>query len=469
MTDPILYRYETKGIQKWILGGQQLRDLAGGSALVESLAEVAANWALQAGADKILQATAGAMTARFPDRQTLEKFAELWPMALDDWAPGLQIVQAWVDEADGLESLHRKLAVRRNLPEVNILEAGPWVLRTGRSGEPAVPHHIRSDARSGLQDATAVAKERAYLSARRKPGLTTGHRGWESFVTDVDAWPDSTVAVIHADGSGIGRALLRLARDPDGLVRFSEALAKVTEHALEQALEALPKRGDRYLARPIVAAGDDLTYMVPAHAARGFVSAWLGAFHAGSVAHEEVLGEPLYAGAGIMMVHRHFPFAQAYDMAETLCSSVKRAARESANPASNVFAIQRLTTSLTQDLEDRALGWRVNEDGGAPALDELVRAVRLLPRGTLRRWLTAFEAGQVNDARTLWERAREVADARIWRQFEAALRQAGASPINGHVTENGPCILPLSQQSFVTPIRDALALAHIEMAAAHGA
>jgi|GEM_PF-4038870 len=469
MSQSYLYRYETKGIQKWILGGRQLRDLAGGSALVEGLTDVAEAWARRAGAESVLQATAGAMTARFPDLQSLETFAGWWPLALDDWAPGLRVVQAWVPEGEGLDALHRRLAVRRNVPEVTGFEAGPWVLRTGRSGEHAVPHPIRSEGRSTLQDAGAVAKERAWELTRRKPGHTTAGLGWDRFVVDVDAWPDGPVAVVHADGIGIGRALLRVARDPEGLSRFSVALADVTSEALGKAVEVLPRRGDRFLARPIVAAGDDLTYLVPAGSARVFVREWLAAFRAASASRQDVLGGAMAAGAGIVTVHRHFPFAQAYDWAEELCTKAKSAVRELGEGCAGVIAMQRVTTALAADPAEGVLGWCLAGDSMPDALDDLVDAVRGLPRGSLRRWLTAIEDGRAEEARKLWERAREVARPEVWGRLEQSLLAVGAQPADGMVSRSGIRVVLLSPGTAATPLRDALALAHLEGGAGHDA
>ncbi|MCB1057342.1 MAG: hypothetical protein KDD11_17720, partial [Acidobacteria bacterium] len=71
--------------------------------------------------------------------------------------------------------------------------------------------------------------------------------------------------------------------------------------------------------RPLILGGDDLTFVCDGRLAldlavtvlevfEGFESAELGALH---------------GCAGIALVHTHFPFARAYDWAETLCGSAK--------------------------------------------------------------------------------------------------------------------------------------------------
>jgi hypothetical protein len=90
------YRCETKGIQHWILDSNRLRDLAGGSALVETLMREAEQGVSAAGGT-VIYAAAGGLLATFPERAMLEAFASEWPMYVAYHAPGLQVVHAWVE------------------------------------------------------------------------------------------------------------------------------------------------------------------------------------------------------------------------------------------------------------------------------------------------------------------------------------------------------------------------------------
>lgn len=459
----LLYRYESKGIQSWILASNQLRDLVGGSALIENLTTAAEELARKAGATRIIQATSGAMTAEFPDEEALQRFAGVWPLAVSQRAPGLTVVQAWVSDEDGMRALFAKLAVRRNRASLQGVEAGPWVLRTGRSGAPAVPTpaSIRSVARQTALDAAAVVKEVAYKRALATPGVVTGGRTWAEFQAEVDQWPEAPVAVIHADGSGIGQALIALGSDPEKLQQFSMALREVTTEAIQRAVETLPEnaKGLRR-ARPVVSAGDDLTYIVPGGSARAFCLAWLQAFEAGAAGRVDRLGGPLTAGAGVAIVHRHHPFSQAYEMAEALCAAAKARVATSSE-ATSVLAFKRVTTSLEEDVTEHAVAWRVPREGGLASLTGLISAVRDLPRGTFRTWLSAFESGDDAYARHLWARAREVAKPDKWAAFEQALRAAGADPETGALSGTAVA-LAVAGGGRTTPVHDALIFARLE-------
>lgn len=446
-----LYRYETKGIQRWILDSNLMRDLAGGSALVESLSQKAAALAEENGGE-ILQSTSGAMTATFSEYDGLSAFASEWPMEVALTAPGLQMVQSWVDADAELKGLFEKLTGQRNRVFVQDLEAGPWVLRCGRSGQPALvtPSRFEKlDARKTAMDAPSIAKETARSQARRESGAVTGGLEWDRFAEDPDLW-DGPVGVVHADGSGVGQRLMELGADK--LKQFSADLREATREATRKALEALPREGSKLLARPIVSAGDDLTCIVPARHARIFAETWLMALEEETAARSGLNGK-IYAGAGIAIVHSGFPFARANEIAEALCSAAKKAVDKQCS----VLAFRRVTASLLEEETAGALGWRV---GGESKLTPLVQAVADLPRGTLRTWLGLFER---NDSRAaqLWRRAEEVADKECWGRFQAALREAGGEASGAFHKGSGASVL-LKDGDRATPVKDALTMSHIE-------
>lgn len=457
-----LYRYETKGIQNWILSSNKLRDLAGGSALVEQLTKQAEKQARDLGAE-VLQSTSGSMTAIFGTQQALQDFVGEWPMQVAYLVPGLQLVQAWVPEEATMGRLFERLQARRNAVPINDLDPNPWVMRSGKSGFPAVPTpgDIRSRSRATAMDLIAVAKERGWKAMGRASGDVTGGRPWDTFNEDLESWADGPVAVIHADGSGVGQRLIGLTREK--VKPFSTALLAATRFATEKALETLPvhntKDGDIIDARPVVSAGDDLTYIVPAAYARRFVARWLTAFNEETGRQSSALGGALYGGAGIVIVPKKYPFSRAYEMAERLCKKAKDQLK-SRGWERNILAFERVTTSLVTDDFSGALGW-ILEGNDCAALDSLAEAVRGLPRGTMRTWLSHFERDVDGHADQLWARAKEVAEARAWSALEDSLRAIDADPSSGLLRKSSQVALSLGCER-ATPIRDALATGYFE-------
>jgi hypothetical protein len=455
-----LYRYETKGIQSWILSSNLLRDLAGGSALIESLTQTARVEAEALGAE-IVQATSGAMTAVFNTKASLGKFASEWPMQVAFRTPGIQLIQAWVDETAGFPALFEALTRKRNQLSLVDIEVNPWVLRTGRSGLPAIPKRVYSKARQTKLDSVALAKEHARDEEHYKSGAeVTGARDWNEFEENLDRWPDGPVAVIHADGSGIGKKLIALGDDKNKLKAFSEAMKAACAESIVSAVNTLPCQDGLITARPIVSAGDDLTYIVPASRARAFAEAWLRAFELETDKRKKELGGKLCGGAGIVMLNRGYPFSQAYELAEQLCKAAKDQLKREGRDAS-IVAFKRVTTSLVDDLVQGTTGWVLSD---ADLLQDLVDVVRDLPRGVLRTWLDHFQrpSGEAR-AQQLWNRAKEVADPATWQRFSNALEAVGADPQTGQyrISSKESLALPLGTGRS-TPVSDALTLRFIE-------
>ncbi|HCF61177.1 MAG TPA: hypothetical protein DFS52_24665, partial [Myxococcales bacterium] len=318
-----LYRYEAKGIQPYILATERLREMMGASALVESL-ERSLREALGDGGT-IRMAAAGNATVRFEEESKLREFAEHWPMLLSRKLPGLQIVQAWApikgSESEALKEVLARLESDRNRPWAELPEAGPLVARSARTGRPAVKRGKKDS--EGLLDAATRAKAKvagdgaADLLAAK---LAIGNR---DLVTDMEDFGEGYVAVVHADGNGVGKRILSdvSKRDGDGQWRFSTALTEATRQAAIAAIDELDVRtekGKPLPLRPLVLGGDDFTVILPARHAIAFTEHFLSKFEEQTLAATDALGGGFKACAGIALVKPGFPFHAAYDLAEAL-------------------------------------------------------------------------------------------------------------------------------------------------------
>lgn len=191
------------------------------------------------------------------------------------------------------------------------------------------------------------------------------------------------LAVVHADGNGLGAvfsnfdAALRtkgLANADDTVddrkwvdnfralsttveeitaAAFSEALGTVTKRTVRSGTE----RGAEDVAPvvPIVLGGDDLTVVCPGSDAWAFTTTYLDRF-AQHASENEVLSallpDRLTASAGIAIVKPHFPFVDAYRLAEELAASAKTAKPEPAIDFhvlqdSNLQSLADVRSSLT--------------------------------------------------------------------------------------------------------------------------
>lgn len=489
------YRYEVKAIQEWIFSSNRLRDLAGGSYLIKQVERRAQDWAGQVGGE-VHYAAAGGMTATFPSLESLQQFASEWPMWVAHAAPGLLVTQAWLpfdgrSEGEAVEELHLRLAAARNCPPAPWTEAGPLIARAGRSGLPALRlaqagrtaghgHIDKAKGAPGTWDARAAAKAVARSEMYQDREETRGggetlsgvlkelskhspecanldhFQKWvqsEAVLSeDSSNWPSGPVALIHADGSGVGRVIHEVCGRPEpvaAMKSLSRALSDATACATAKAIIALADSVEAQLqgsrkelrelpVRPIVIGGDDMTVLVPARYGLKFVAQWSDGFKSRTKElRDRLAGSGLYSGAGVVFVGKNYPFAEAYRMAEALCSSAKSGAvGENGLPSRSVARFYRSTASLLGSDYLIAGPHTWDTDVLETGLKTLMRESLSLPKGALRRWLSLLETApnkaQTTRANSLWKRMKEVGEKRgRWKEFAAAMEGVKADPDTG--------------------------------------
>ena len=199
------------------------------------------------------------------------------------------------------------------------------------------------------QAAAAVVKtggQELVVSAQMDACLTAGKDNRFSFLPGVQVNLDKDlaehwVAVIHADGNGFGAVFKKLAERECGSVEYveryralSQAIEKVTTEAVQSAATALHQQIAEETGKepsewwlPLIIAGDDVTALMDGRFARQFTVMLLEKFAALASQDPAIRSEfgtstPTMS-AGIAYIKPHFPFHQAYDLAEELCSSAK--------------------------------------------------------------------------------------------------------------------------------------------------
>jgi hypothetical protein len=212
----------------------------------------------------------------------------------------------------------------------------------------------------------------------------------------------SWTAIIHADGNGLGRIFLNFnqyaGKDEKGIWtgrkylndyrKFSLALDVCTEKATRTALEHLrnfeaqkearrQNKGVKDLTEeelkelklpvvPIVLGGDDLTVLCDGEYALRFTNDFLVEFEYQTEQSHELVGDIVkqiagkvsasgknYLGicAGIAIVKPHFPFHQAYKLAESLLRSAKDVKQKITTAPSSAMDFHILYDSAYSDLD----------------------------------------------------------------------------------------------------------------------
>ena len=330
-------------------------------------------------------------------------------------APGITISQAVVkierndDYPDGAEKLESRLRAQRNHP-VKSLTTGLMAMERSRTtGLPATS--IEKKKENGIEtveflDEGTVAKRKVPETEKKSDydpseakdlyfkltGDKIGHdrRPYDTKdLTDRNDW----IAVIHADGNGLGEIVANIGKDPGVMHEFSDKLDDATLAAArdaynaireEEGEEAEAKKVKKLPIRPVVIGGDDLTVICRGNLAVDFVKEYLRAFEdrtkekfkelVPKIDNEEakkLLSKGLTACAGIAFIKSSYPFYYGYGLAEALCGEAKNDAKSdkvkeaNGGQAPSCLMFHKVQSSFVEDYAEIKRKELTTVDGGS--------------------------------------------------------------------------------------------------------
>ena len=385
-----LYGSSVQGIQSFIFETNKLKEIVGASELVEQLSrtqilsggetslfdDYLAKIGVELSEDDFYRAAAGNIRLFLKDKDKIEKIVRGWPKFVSEKVPGVTLSQAVleVSKFSGKKTgeLEKKLKEARNrLPIPD--ELSPMVaIRARRTGKPAVDWE---DEKKPRDRATRLKQEKGQTEAPQNlmekilpdgalRNLENAKEHYPYDISDILTEGDETgwLAVIHADGNGLGRILQSLSTAPAESTEeqpmqkqkdFSKTLDQCTLNAVKKAtgdigfLDGIPGKG-AYPFRPVVAGGDDLTIIIRADLAFDFTLSYLNAFNEKTREHNGIFGEDgLTACAGIAYMKASYPFHYAVQLAEELCGYAKKGLERTAG-----LAFHKIQDSFVDSYED---------------------------------------------------------------------------------------------------------------------
>jgi len=370
---------ETGGNQAYIFGTNRLRHVVGASQLIRELGTTWVHDAVGSRDAEVVFAISGKALLLVPDPAAGRAvIGAVSARALAD-APGLEVTgvvgpafdaelvwrpddpvagggEAALDHVGALERTYELLdQVRMERPSPLLRDPMlPWFEVCRESGLPVAGVEQHPDG--GPAGAAVLAKAEARRGARGRLRFLLADQPAEVIPDSGEPRNNGWIAVIHADGNGIGRMFtdfpqralraaceegdeaakasrpgLTLDRHMDWLRRFTAALENATETALGLAVRDATRGDDATGAiLPVVFGGDDVTVVCHARFALGLARHLALNFEEQTEASRDLMaiaGEPLTAAAGIAYVKPHHPFSAAYGLAEELTASAKRVVR----------------------------------------------------------------------------------------------------------------------------------------------
>ena len=388
---------ETHGKQSFLFATGRRREAVGASYLVHAVTD----WArdalgpdgrLAGGADaEIVVATSGTVLAFVTDRdRAVRAVRAVTGRALQD-APGLGVTgvvgEPFTWDSGGAPDA--VAAVFARMGAVRAVRPGPAtrfpvlpVTELCPSSGLPVAGLARISAEREPRSAPVLAKLAVVEPALARLTALTGidaaqlHRANNLLAGDDSDEADGPerIAVVHADGNGLGRLVrgladhldVRRSTTPDtayaaGYRDFSKTLDTVAQWAFETAVEEVAARtGTHPLVLPLVVGGDDLTFVADAAVAPDLTAVYLRRFVelaaedasiAGPVATASEVDDPrLGMAAGLVITGPHFPFSAAYALADELVTHVaKRAKTALVDPAGRPVPCVALACHVQSD------------------------------------------------------------------------------------------------------------------------
>lgn len=307
-----LYGASVQGIQEFIFKTNQLQEIVGASEIVKSLEQRFMDIA-QLPDDKILVNAAGNVKAVFDNKTRLESVVLEFPKQIMQSAYGITISQAVVllggetPTKEEINELEKRLKSQRNRPAIPLDSSINIMKLASKTARPEVEKEL---------DYSSRQKREAYAQWFKREQKNS-HDFEKSKELSYISNGKSKIAVIHADGNGLGQLIPTLS----DISAFSKHLDKATTEAYEAARKTI--KNDKI--RKIILGGDDMTVICDASYALDFTKAFLQQFEELT---EKYTGHKLTACAGIAYANEKYPFHYAVGLAEALCSATKKHAKK---------------------------------------------------------------------------------------------------------------------------------------------
>lgn len=410
-----LYGASIQGIQNYIFQTNELKDIIGASELVNKICdEFVDKYGKESpNKGKMIVHAAGNIKCIFDDEDACCNAVRNFPKNAMEMAPGITISQAVVkiednsDYSGKAEELERLLQAQRNHPVKSLTTGLMAIERSRTTGLPATQIEKKKEngketvefldegtmAKRGIikkeKDNQSDQSEDLYFKLTGDK-IEHDRRPYDTKdLTERNDW----IAVIHADGNGIGDIVAKIGKDSKVMSRFSTELDKATQAAAREAYDAIirkeaekeaAEKAKKLPIRPVVIGGDDLTVICRGYLVVDFVTAYLKAFEVQTKKHFEnlipnatdtetyaLLSTGLTACAGIAFIKSSYPFYYGYDLAEALCREAKKDAKSdkvkdtNGGQAPSCLMFHKVQSSFVEDYAEIKRKELTTADGGS--------------------------------------------------------------------------------------------------------
>lgn len=403
--DKYLYGASIQGIQSFIFQTNKLREIVGGSELVEGICtDIFYDFIDSDEKDENIILSAAGNIKYIADEKTCKKLVRDFPKKVMLKAPGVTVSQAVVKIVGSIplsvsiNLLEEKLKAERNKSNMPLEIGFMGLERARRTGGVAVEFKNRKGKLEAFCESTSnkdkvvdqksdSSNESSHTKLFRKiSGVTEKPKEITLEIEEIcKGHKNSWIAVVHADGNGLGNILRIMGEklknadfenSKEAFRKFSVALEKATQAAAQNAFSEIFKPEEsftssgKYPIRPIVCGGDDLTFIIRADLALKFTEIFLSEFESKTKEEFKVLEdfgicdfkEGITACAGIAFIKESYPLHYALNLSESLCKDAKKLVKDNHRRVNGIpesalafYKVQESFTDKLPILQERTL------------------------------------------------------------------------------------------------------------------
>lgn len=371
----LLTIYDVSGIQEYIFASSRLRENTGASRIVgrilkqhlpEAIHALPGGGVIRTTTDpeclfrmsgepdvrvEVVYNGGGSAVVAFRDRADYEAVNASLARRLIEATGTLTVATAWINtdltsySRDWSDLTAQLEAVKARMARPRPAAVFPVSEQEGLTGLPVTFRHERS--RDNLSAVQALKREAAIEDSSDDPFLLPGAlsrtHDYAVEMEDLAArkGEDGYVAVVHIDGNGMGEQFERILRETETedypaavkqVRKLSRTIADGYREVFEDLIKTIAadsdsysfffqKRGNTKLLpiRPLIMDGDDVTFICTGRLGVPLAAAFLRRLE-----RRQTDGLSLSACAGVALVHSHFPFNIAYEIAEQCCAAAKK-------------------------------------------------------------------------------------------------------------------------------------------------
>lgn len=403
-----LYGASIQGIQEFIFQTDKLVEIVGGSILVDYICTEFFKLQVKACNDKeyeesLIIGNAGIIKYKFNNEDSCKYLVRNFSKAVSEIAPGITISQAVVKyEKDSdlslkIVELEKRLKIQRNKPVFPFEIGYMGIKRNPRTGNNAVEedndnNHFCNPILKKLDASKPDNSVKDSLKSKLlgEESKFEVNNNIETIGKDsVYSW----VAVIHADGNGLGAIVTELVgklSENNKFQAFSKAIQYATVKACQTAVKNTfigTKENEILPIRPLIIGGDDVSIVISGRYAWKFTEELLKTFEEESaklfseIPDLKKYHQGLTMCAGIAFIKSHFPLHNGLHLAEELCKDAKKMVKEDLfqkkyeSMPQSAIAIHKEQDSFSENLSDikdsMKTKYRLSYYGGPYTLDEV--------------------------------------------------------------------------------------------------